>query len=61
MEQRKNLRHPAIERQTQLLKANIYRQMHAGTFPKAVKEIATENNWPLDGTGDSEQGGDLHV
>ena len=30
------LRRPEVERQTQLSKATIYRQMHAGTFPKPV-------------------------
>ena len=33
----KILRRPEVERQTQLSKASIYRQMHAGTFPKPVQ------------------------
>ena len=43
----KILRRPEVERQTQLSKASIYRQMHAGTFPKPVQLGERAVGWRL--------------
>ena len=44
----KILRRPEVERQTQLSKASIYRQMHAGTFPKPVRLGERAVGWRAD-------------
>lgn len=50
-----------VEAKTRLSKVTSYRQIHAGTFPSAVKKTATENDWPLDKTSDAESGGHSNV
>ena len=44
----KILRRPEVERQTQLSKASIYRQMHAGIFPKPVRLGERAVGWRAD-------------
>ena len=46
------LRRPEVERQTQLSKATIYRQMHLGTFPKPVHLGERAVGWRADEIGD---------
>ncbi|QQN73139.1 AlpA family transcriptional regulator [Croceicoccus sp. YJ47] len=39
------LRRPEVEKETSLSRSTIYRQMNAGTFPKAIRVGANSVRW----------------